>query len=167
MLPEGAEGRRNVHIGRARTHRSLKIKLADEVKRAPGGGKCLLLLAGLPVMADQLPENHQLSAPVAPELRLVQPVEKMALRAGVVPPGHVLVHFLHDPLLRHRPALRDRAVGISAENTLRLEIILRSDDAHSSASSSIPVFSFRRRLRCPAPSDSASFDSAVPDFRGP
>ena len=59
----------------------------------------LLPVDCLAEMTDQLVAHHQLAARIPSRTRLLEPVQQVPLRAGIVPAAHVLIHLLNDPLL--------------------------------------------------------------------
>ena len=52
-------------------------------------------------MAYEFIAYEELSAYIAAKFSFLKPVIQMTLRTRVIPAGHVLVHLLYYPLLRH------------------------------------------------------------------
>ena len=75
--------------------------------------------------AEVIVPDHQLSPEVMPQLCLLQPVQKVPFRARVIPAAHIVIHLLDDPLLGHRLCGRRHPIGLLAQRTGRLQIILR------------------------------------------
>ena len=102
MIPKGAACGGNIDICSTCSDRILHIQFPQEIQRLCRALHGRFFLPGLAVMAHQLIPQHELPLQVTAELRLLQPVEKMPLRAIVIPAAHVFIHLVNDPPLRDR-----------------------------------------------------------------
>ena len=99
ILAEGVHHRGRVHIGGPGAEGAAEVQRVDQGKRPLRRGHGLLPLGGLSVVAHQFVAHHQKPPQVVPRPGLLLPVQQVALRPGVVPPGHVFVQLPDHPLL--------------------------------------------------------------------
>ena len=129
VFAEGAEGGGGIHIGGAGADAALKVHVLQQRDGTLGKGQGILPAACLAVVAHQFVEYQQFSAPVSSLFGLLQPVQQVALGAGIVPPAHIVVQLSQNALLRHRSAVGLRTGGVVAQGAVGFQIFFGSQGA--------------------------------------